>query len=302
MPLFRLLKDTVVNGGVWKSGYIVDVDEHTARWLENRMFGEAINEDLRDSIDYVHPDRGEEPVQDVLVFVPVYRLEPETVQAVLALEWDGSITHVFQKDNPHPEMRDALKRKVMNHLHQYQRGREMFLNGRYDAMLIVESDIIPPANALQRLAYAGTDVAYGVYRFRGTADIINIWERYPDNNGMRARNVGESLSVRPRLFVRAVQQGVYPCSGAGFGCVLVRRKVLEKVEFRMEYPKNGAYCDTWFTEDVWRAGFSMAADMRVICGHKDTDGTILYPKYPQIIRNMVERAVLEPPEERVHRA
>jgi hypothetical protein len=58
--------------------------------------------------------------------------------------------------------------------------------------------------------------------------------------------------------------------------------VLEKVDFRAEYPTNGAYCDTWFTEDVYKAGFSMAAEMGVVCGHKDVDGTVLWPKIPEI--------------------
>jgi len=295
MTLVKLLKDAVINGCVRQMGEVVNVGESHADLLELRNEAERIDEEAVQVYNPPQPSQGS-GTMDVLVFVPVYRLEPETVQAVLGLEWGGPITHIFQRDNPHGPMRDELKRKVMNHLHQYQRGKELFLKGRYDAMLIIESDIIPPVDALVKLAAVGADVAYGVYRFRGTSDIINIWERYPDNSGVRARNVGESLSVRQKVFKQAVRQRIYPCSGAGFGCVLIQRRVLERIDFRMEYPKNGAYCDTWFTDDVWHAGFSQAADMTVICGHKDVDGTVLWPRMPKI-----ETAVVEPMERAVVR-
>lgn len=287
--LVQVMQDVVIDGCVRLQGEVVCVDERTGRQLERKLFAESIDDEPEQSMEEIYPGMKAQAVKDVLVFVPVYRLEPETVAAVLELKWDGAISTLFQRDNPHPPQRDELKRKVFNHFHQYQRGREIFLHGKYDAMLIIESDIIPPADALQRLAAVGTDVAYGVYRFRGT-DIINIFERYRERNGIPPRNVGESLSVRHKIYKQAVRQGVYPCSGAGFGCVLIKRQVLEQVQFRVEYPKNGAYCDTWWTEDVYRAGFTMAADMGVICGHKDVNGEVLWPKMPVIHRRDAESA------------
>lgn len=215
-------------------------------------------------------------IQDVLVFVPVWRLEPETIQAVHDLEWEGPWSLLLQNDNPHPDQRDKLKRKVFNHLHQYQRAREVFLAGRYDAMMIVESDIIPPKDAIKKLAALDVDVAYGVYRFR-VSNVINIFELYPG----KPRNVGESLSIRPGRLAAAVRAGSTKCSGAGFGCVLIQRPVLEAIEFKTYWPKNGSYCDTPFINDVMRHGFEQMADMTVVCGHKDEQGQILWPEYPQ---------------------
>jgi hypothetical protein len=210
-----------------------------------------------------------------MVFVPVYRLEPETVDAVLRLDWDGPRTVVFQTDNPHEKDGRA------NILHQYQRGREAFLAGQYDAMLVVESDIIPPADTIKKLAALNADVGYGVYRFR-ISPVINIFEAYPDNSGRRATNIGESLSVRPGLLARARRLVKFPCSGAGLGCVLIRRRVLEAIPFRMEDPQ-GAHCDTWFTRDVWAHAFSQYADMSVECGHKREDGRIFWPYGEQVV-------------------
>lgn len=217
---------------------------------------------------------------DVLVFTPVYRLEPETIEAIFALEWDGPISYLFQRDNPLPV--DSRPAGVKNHVHQYRRGREVFLDGRYDAMLIIESDIIPPPDTLQKLAALEADVAYGVYVSRPRdgheRSVVNLYHRYPDPApGKRARNIGESLTLRG-LWPPA-EYGPMDVSGAWLGCVLVRRPVLEAIDFRTLNPDLNprVHCDMWFTSDVWRAGFSMRADTRVICGHKTPEGNILWP-------------------------
>ncbi len=201
-----------------------------------------------------------------MVFTPYGpRLEPETVQAALALRWPaGSIRHVFQYDNPHAEGRENI-------LHQYQQAREWFLAGRDEAMLVIEADIIPPADTLLKLNRLGADVAYGVYQFRHSP-VINIFERYPGN----PRNEGESLSIYPGKLHQALKFGKVEISGGGLGCALIQRHVLEAIEFRHE--KTGA-CDTYFNRDVMRWGFKQMADMSVVCGHKDEFGNVIWPHF-----------------------
>jgi hypothetical protein len=178
------------------------------------------------------------------------------------LEWDGPLSVLLQKDNPTEDGH-------LDHFHQYQRGRDLFLNGPYDAMLVIESDILPPADTLKRLAALESDVAYGCYVFRAS-QVVNILEKYPVPD---ARNIGESLTVRG-LWADAVKKGTIECSGGGLGCILIKRKVLEAIPFEFVGP---GHCDWNWTEDVFRYGFSMKADTGVICGHKDDDGTILWP-------------------------
>lgn len=215
-------------------------------------------------------------IRDVLVFVPVYRLEPETVESVLSLQWDGPLSWLFQRDNPlaEAECEDERVRGVLNHLHQYRRGRETFLQGRHDAMLVIESDIIAPPDTLQRLAALDVDVAYGAYIFRRSRH-INLYHHY----GEGARNPGEPLTVMPGGWEQAKRRGVVRVSGAGLGCVLIKRHVLEAVDFRTLSPDMSprVHCDSWFTTDVYAAGFQQWADTAVLCGHKDTDGVVLWP-------------------------
>lgn len=273
-----LLQDTVIDGSVYWAGTTVETDWTTAHALERKLIVERADEaDWKDTMEHFYPERQAAAlstagaVMDVLVFTPVLRLEPETVQAVLGLEWDGAITFEFQRDNPISAQDDPGKKGIENHLHQYTRGRETFLAGRYDAMLVVESDIIPPPDTLKKLAALNVDCAYGVYRFR-SVDVISINERYPAGN----TNLGSNLSYERYLLKRAMKLGQYPCTGGGLGCVLIRRRVLEAIEFRIE-DLFTAHCDTFFCQDVLRAGFSQAADMSVVCGHKTPEGEILWP-------------------------
>ena len=223
---------------------------------------------------------------DLLVFTPVLRLEPETVHSIFSLEWDGPISFLLQRDNP-VRCDDPREQGVKNHLHQYRRGRKAFLDGNYEGMLVIESDIIPPKDTLTRLAALDVDLAYGCYTFQ-VSPVVNVALRYgspPGNIGMvkpapyKARNVGESLSTRPGLWDAAIEQGVVDCSGAGLGCVLIKRRVLQEIDFRIGWPESKAHCDSYFTIDAYKADFTMKADTAVFCGHKTVDGNIKYPTY-----------------------
>lgn len=206
-------------------------------------------------------------IERVQVFTPVYRLEPETVTAVLGLQWDGPLSWIFQRDNPETGTdREAARRNI---LHQYQQARHRFLAGNDDALLVIESDIIPPADTIQKLAALGADVAYGVYRFR-ISDVINVFEKYRKPS----RNMGESLSIHPEKLAAARAGGAVECTGGGLGCCLIARHVLEKIDFRLG---ENAHCDSFFNQDVMDAGFRQMADMNVICGHKNEAGEILWP-------------------------
>jgi hypothetical protein len=259
----KLTRSTVINGSVQWAGATLEVDQPTAEHLEQNQMGSRL-----DSEWPTVQLPGQQPaLKDILVFTPVYELEEQTRRALFQLRWDKPLTYLLQKDNPTGNGRQDI-------LHQYQRGRSMFLAGSYDAMLVIEDDIVPPPTALQDLAALNSDVAYGVYRFR-VSNVINVFERYDhgDQDGDPPRNMGESLSIKPALLRHALQLGKIPCSGGGLGCVLIRRQVLEQIPFRMELT---AHCDSYFNRDVLAAGFSQWADMTVICGHVQ-EGQVLWP-------------------------
>lgn len=201
----------------------------------------------------------------VMIFTPFGpRLEPETVKAIEAIEWPGQLRIVFQNENPYTDWRENI-------LYQYQLGRKRFMAGEDDAMLVIESDIIPPPDTLIKLAAIDADVAYGVYQFRNSP-VINIFEKYPGT----PRNEGESLSIHPDKLRAAIRRRITPMTGGGLGCALIHRHVLARFDFW--HGETGA-CDTYFNRDVMRAGMRQMADMTVICGHKHENGTVIWPHF-----------------------
>lgn len=217
----------------------------------------------------------------LLLFCPTYRLEPETVGAILG-QAHRPIDILFTRDNPFP----GTDRGRANILHNYRKGRLACLDGGYDAMLCIESDIMPPLDCAERLIRLEADVAYGLYAFRVTSDCVNVAWRHVDGQGKPGRNPGEALTTRPSEYRRLVEKSaVIECSGAGTGCVLIRRRVLEQIDFRLDpdyagHPTGaGGFPDTYFTQDVYRAGYSMKADLGCVCGHKREDGVVIWPPY-----------------------
>ena len=210
----------------------------------------------------------------VLVFCPTRRLEPETVRAIHALEGE-SVDFLFTRDNPHHAAGEQAGDRFgqagrQNILHNYRKGRRAALDGGYDAMLCVESDIIPPPDALQKLlAIPQADLAFGAYMFRSGLPVLNIcrWAMTPGCPDV-------SLYFHPGA-LQAAWGNVVRCTGLGLGCTLIHRRVLETIDFH-PHPDN-AHCDWQLAEDALSAGFQLWADLSVLCGHKRPDGVILWP-------------------------
>ena len=71
---------------------------------------------------------------------------------------------------------------------------------------------------------ADKPVAYGVYMLRHGSLVLNAWE-YAGPNAL-----GESYSLQTRRYPRIVPEGIVRVSGIGFGCTLIRREVMERLQ------------------------------------------------------------------------
>lgn len=144
----------------------------------------------------------------------------------------------------------------------------MTLDGGYDALFLVENDMILPEDALEQLAALDTDVAYGLYVSRHG---YNRWLCYTFINEMG----GDSLSVNMDR-AKSLWGTAFDSSGVGMGCTLIHRRVLEKQAFR--YDPTETVADDWlFSLDCIENGFRQTHDLGVVCGH------IANPKSPRIL-------------------
>lgn len=203
----------------------------------------------------------------VLIYCPTYRCEMETRVAIDAICARSHHTHGIQVFYDHENPHTGDDRQTV--LWKYSRAQRLFRGWDADAMLVIEDDIIPPPDALEKLIAAGGDMAFGLYLFRRTQRPVVNACRYVAGNTWP----DESLSLHPEALAAAWGK-VIRVSGLGLGCLLIHRHVLHGVQFR---DAGNTYCDFSFGVDVLRAGYEIRCDLSVLCGHKCPDGTILWP-------------------------
>ena len=145
-----------------------------------------------------------------------------------------------------------------NILHNYKKARRMALDGGYDALLTIEADMILPVDALSKLAALEADVAYGLYVFKATATLSAFTELSVDG--------GRSLRKDPDLARREWGNPI-DVAGVGLGCTLIRRNVLEAIDFRLDELRPTLHNDWFFAVDCQEHGFRQVCHTGVQCGH-----------------------------------
>jgi hypothetical protein len=207
----------------------------------------------------------------VLIVCPVAAtLFDPTLKSIFALDLNGcdradlTILRAAQTD---ADPREAITA-------QYNHARLLCLEGGYDALLTIECDMVVPPDALRRLLATGADVAYGLYVLRRPPF---EWNCYSVIDGMQAYPL--SLVAPERA---AAQWGqVVAVDGIGFGCTLIRRRVLEAFPFRASGDTHAdgkpSYNDWYAAQDYTSAGFTQVCDTGLVCGHihpTDEHGTM----------------------------
>jgi len=208
----------------------------------------------------------------VLVAVPVmrgrfYEESFESIMALEPLEPKGQVEYHFFVGGD-----TTKKHPFYNITRKFQEARRLVLDAGYDALMIIETDVIVPSDALRSLVAVDADVAYGLYIHAHGWPTWNACSALEDSGVV-------PFSMFPDQ-AREAWGKVVEVAGVGASCVLIHRNVLEEIDFRMEYrPDFIRSCDWFFAEDCTAKGFVQKCDTRVICGHIQTDliPRILWP-------------------------
>lgn len=156
-----------------------------------------------------------------------------------------------------PYVSTSRKRQVFS----YNKIREVFLEGDYDYLFIVESDLFPHPYMLELLMRWDKDLVSGVYRIGTqsikvpcvTTDAHNLRGGKFGSNFLREYQIDGSLRKIP--------------GGTGFGCILIKRKVLEQIKFR----SGVNHADTYFHEDCAKFGFERWVDTSQVILHDPSE-------------------------------
>jgi len=205
----------------------------------------------------------------------------ERVQNIIDHSKEHEIDYLLVDNSKKDEFYNKLKSKGVNiikssHLENvkeritYSRNilRQKILNENYDYFFSLEQDIMPEKDILNKLLFHKKDIISAYYskpvlvglKDKETGEIHNavlefslIWIQ--DNDKIK-RALPQNLK----------NKGVLEVGGFGIGCVLISKKVLEKIKFKFIKDKN-SFDDLLFCKDSKDNGFKLFLDSNIQVKH-----------------------------------
>ncbi len=127
-----------------------------------------------------------------------------------------------------------------------------FLEGEYDALLFVDSDMVVPADLLTRLIKADKDIVSAL-AFRRTPGYEPC--------------IFKECNEQDAKFYLDYPKGLTEIQGVGMACTLIKQKVFETVPEPWYFPHKILGEDLSFCVRARKAGFKIFCDTELIVGH-----------------------------------
>jgi hypothetical protein len=150
--------------------------------------------------------------------------------------------------------------------------KKIVLSANYDYWMSIESDIFTAPNIIEYLVSFKKPIIGLSYFIHYSFDSKLIAFAKEDFGIIR-----QSLMLRPdNAFINYINGEVRTAYQLGFGCILISRKILEKVNFRLgEEGEADAHDDTFFHEDLRKLGIPVFCDTSEIAYHMNEDWLFL---------------------------
>lgn len=207
--------------------------------------------------------------EEPICFPGVQEALQEAIQtARLALPELECVVRFYTRDEMSLEPNDRI-------LSKHVQMRQDALDEEFDALWLVEADILMPPNALVDLIAVEADVAYALYVSR----LSHMLLAFPKIDKFTGASLGADVPKAKEIWGTVVDS-----EGVGFGCTLIKQDVLKTVKFRRA---NKKFADDWsFAVDVKEAGFKSKHHLGVMCGHITRVNSVLWPDVnsPQLFR------------------
>lgn len=167
--------------------------------------------------------------------------------------------------------KNAGEDRIAKIISNRQKIIDRFLEKRYDALLFLDTDILPPEDIISRMIAHKKDIVTGVYlgamKIQGKirqAPVIYDFSHKKDY-------------FRPVPLNSVLDEDLREIAASGFGCILISRPVLEKVQLR--YNKElGSGEDIPFCRDARELhGFKTFVDTSIKCTHMQKERDLNFP-------------------------
>lgn len=153
-------------------------------------------------------------------------------------------------------------------LESHEALRFMAIKGKYDFMLHLESDIIPPHDIIERLLVHQKQVVSASY-FIGQGEDSHLMVQEIEDRGELMRETRNVENGQDIMLMDGKLKQVYAC---GLGTMLIHKSVFEKVKFRWE---EGApvHPDTYFANDLNILDIKQYLDTSILVEHRNQTWT-----------------------------
>ncbi len=146
----------------------------------------------------------------------------------------------------------------------HDKCRTKALDGGYDYLLHLESDIFPPLDVIERLLQHKKPVIGCLYHIELGAD-SKLMIQLIEEHGIEHRET-YNLDETDLSFVDGKVKQVFSC---GLGCTLIHKSILDKIGFRYEQG-SPVHPDSFYFGDLNQNNINVYVDTSIYCEHKNT--------------------------------
>lgn len=183
-------------------------------------------------------------MEKILIIIPCFQYPtPECMESI------------FSTISTHGERYDIRVRFVVGYAVDMARNQalQLFLQSDAEYLWFVDSDIVVQEDTLKRLIESGADVTTAVYYKKSVAERKAEIYKVEDD-----KLVNYSSEEMP--------EELFKVQACGFGCVLLKREVVEKVADQTDIPfdyhkENGLVV----SEDIWFCMILMKLGIDIYC-------------------------------------
>lgn len=143
--------------------------------------------------------------------------------------------------------------------------KTMLKNKKAEWLLMIDNDIVPPDNILDMIN-SGKKIV--------SAIVMGMTDGVPHPLAMKKRKNGLYSMVNLMEYYKEKRKnGLIEVDGAGTGCLLIHRSVLEKMKtnwFRFQYTKEGLikYSEDYsFSQKAKKLGYKIYVNTNFMCEH-----------------------------------
>ena len=140
--------------------------------------------------------------------------------------------------------------------------RNHTLKRKFDYLLIVETDIIPPVDIIERLMVHQKQIVSASY-FIGHGEDSHLMIQDFEEGNKTTWNTVNIKNGKDMIKADGKLQEVYAC---GIGCILIHHSVLSDIKFRYEMGAN-AHPDSFFALDLKYQEITQYLDTSILCKH-----------------------------------